>query len=284
MVERNSGIQDSVLRKLTIMQLIKLKAVARKMMTFIRSRQYSQLEQKHFRLICDVSSDKTSAIASADSTGQDRLRSLMQKSPLTNQIRKAIEAVPVFLPSNKFKIAWDAISFLNTLACIYFILLEIATGLRREQIMSPAVKSLLEWTIVADIVFELNSGYYLNGRVINDRFQVSLSYISRDMAYDVLLYLAYRFGDLLSPWLMLIFLVKLAKLNAQFQRIPEIINLSLKAFNYLELVKLFLFIVFTAHVFACVWLYEARNSAYDSTWMSPKNLQHERWIIQVLSA
>lgn len=45
--------------------------------------------------------------------------------------------------------------------------------------------------------------------------------------------------------------------------VHEILNIDFKTYNYLELTKLLTTILFIAHVFACIFLYEGRISVQN---------------------
>jgi hypothetical protein len=124
--------------------------------------------------------------------------------------------------------------------------------------MGNKFSKAVEILILIDIFVESNTAFYKFGQCETDRYKVTNYYLSKHLFKDLSLYLIYQFGDLLSPWLLLIFLIKLNKISKFFSMVHEILNIDIKVYNYLELTKLLTTILFTAHFFACVWLLEGR--------------------------
>ena len=264
---------------LKIFQTIKIRKIARKMLSFIGSRQYKELNQVHFNLIGDSSSARYKEHNENELSEQLCFRS-STKSGIMNLFKQHFEKIPVFMPSNKLRIMWSIIQFLTIMIANYFILLQIATGLPRESLMDSTIFTLIEVMIFLDIIIEGNTAYYKFGQCETQRYKVTFKYIKNNFLQDFGLFLIYTLAYRVNHWISLIFLVKFSKIRNTYKMIHEILNLDFKIYNYLQLTKLLITILFTAHVFACIWVLEARfqNSI---TWIEKRGLADEHWNIQV---
>ena len=129
----------------------------------------------------------------------------------------------------------------------------------------------LKTIYLLDIILKLNTGYFESGVIIKDRRKIAKHYLKRKMSWDLISVLV-LFGPLISTSepttqhtcglcisifnsYKLFFFVKVYQLIDIYHVWEEILQNDDNIEGILSLLKLFLQVVFIAHLMACVWNY-----------------------------
>ena len=187
-------------------------------------------------------------------------------STLAQKLAKLMESLPLFMPQKPFKLIWDCIQFYNILSLFFYILFSLASDSKLGYLMnefqffgSKVIQSL-------DILIELNSGYYEQGKCITDREQVIRNYGKNYLLLDFLMCVNLWISSEINSWFLLFYYFKIKKVGKLLKSFEERLNLDLNNYNYIQLFKLLLFVVFFSHIIACIWMYIARLDE-DINWV-----------------
>ena len=145
---------------------------------------------------------------------------------------------------------------------------------------------LLIPTFTIDILLKLNAGYFINGLQMIERTAVIQRYIKSEFLFDSLamlsLILDYSQDSLtylkgFESLLKLIFFFKYPILNQLIRNVEEIINFDEKIVAFISLSKLFIKMIFLAHIIACFWftLPKLAATSTDTNWMQVKGIMEK---------
>jgi hypothetical protein len=81
-------------------------------------------------------------------------------------------------------------------------------------------------------------------------------------------------NDFYSPWMLLFYYFKTKKVLKLLKTFEERLYLDLHNYNYIQLLKLLLFVLFFAHVIACLWIYTTRFNPHEN-WILKDSIPHE---------
>ena len=117
--------------------------------------------------------------------------------------------------------------------------------------------TILVIIFVLDIFHKLNAGYFIQGLQITDRKLIIRRYFESDFVFDFLSFFGLlfdvRFFDTsLSFFLTLFFFFKYPLMEKLIRNVEEVIKFDEKIIALISLVKLFIKMLFLAHIFACM--------------------------------
>lgn len=151
-----------------------------------------------------------------------------------------------------------------------------------SEILNIFLHKLVFWIFLLEILITLNTSYYSKGNYITSRFQIFKNYLKYDSFLDLLsIFPLFLSGTgILGEGLDLMFLIRIVKLPYLIKRLEEYLQLRGKKEGIFQLLKLIFYVLFLAHIVACLWhymaWYEIKNGQ-EITWLSAKNLENSHW-------
>ena len=103
----------------------------------------------------------------------------------------------------------------------------------------------------------MNTGYYEKGIYQFERYNIIEHYLSNYFLSDVITNVSLLFINS-YPYISLLFFNKIYFFLHLLKKLEETFDLSWKSKNIIKLFKLAANMLFIAHLFACIWLLEAR--------------------------
>ena len=103
----------------------------------------------------------------------------------------------------------------------------------------------------------LNTGYYEKGVYQFERSKIITYYLSIHFLSDVITNVSLLFINI-YPYISLLFFYKVVIFLHLLKKLEETFDLSWKSKNVIKLFKLAATMLFISHIFACLWLFEAR--------------------------
>jgi hypothetical protein len=103
---------------------------------------------------------------------------------------------------------------------------------------------------------------------------VLIHYAKNIFIYDLVIFVLIVLESKLDGWILIIMYIKINYVEQLLKRIEEVVELSVRGQNYLELVNLFCSLLFVAHLFACIWLYVPRYEG-ENSWIYKFQLAEE---------
>ncbi|KAL4447023.1 hypothetical protein ABPG74_013875 [Tetrahymena malaccensis] len=220
---------------------------------------------------------------------------------LIQHIKFILGSIPIVNPNSLPKLIWDSLlSFVVVLMLtVVPVKLAVQDHFLSYYLGTELVLILIIILTIIDIIINLNTAFFRNGKIVVRRAQIVLNYLNQVGIYDFLVMqaLLYELGqsysnntasnlsqDLKEDWfyqaqqilLLFLFYVKSQKLNKFFYKVEEMINFKRRTTNFLSLVKLLFFILKVGHIFACLWLFVGRQDK-ENSWL--KNLTDDWKVI-----
>ncbi|EAR85572.2 cyclic nucleotide-binding domain protein (macronuclear) [Tetrahymena thermophila SB210] len=218
-------------------------------------------------------------------------------SYLIQRIQFILENIPIINPNSLPKLLWDSLlSFvIVVMLTVVPVKLAVQDYFLSYYLGTELVLILIIILTIIDIIINLNTAFFRNGKIVVKRSQIVVNYLNQVGIYDFLIMqaLVYELGqsysnnavislsqDLKKNWfyqaqqilLLLLFYVKSQKLNKFFYKVEEMLSFKRRTTNFLSLVKLLFFILKVGHIFACLWLFVGREDK-DNSWL--KNLSDD---------
>lgn len=131
--------------------------------------------------------------------------------------------------------------------------------------------------LFCDVIMKLNSGFFEKGYSIKSRKLIFFRYLKRNLAYDLITFtlILLHLGegeDLDSKpafnYLQLIYFIKFPIFETLIQNFEEIMNFEEKFEACIDLLKLFVKLLFFAHSVACFWIFLGKTA----------NIQGQTWL------
>ena len=212
--------------------------------------------------------------------------------------------IPLINPNNKLKVIWDIVIMCITLLHFYIIIFMLAFESEMHQELDIYKKSLItyqQWLlfltilIPIDIFHKMNSGYFDNGKIVKDRIKIIKNYVKTHFPWDFASYLTFiidfairesdeRSQDFSIPAQLfkILFFLRLPILQNLIENVEETINFNDKIEAFISIFKLFVKMLFFAHIAACLW-YVLGNLNSDN-WITCKSLTEKSLIYKYISS
>lgn len=141
---------------------------------------------------------------------------------------------------------------------------------------------LAPWIFLLEILVTLNTVYYSKGNYTTSRFRIFKNYLKHDAILDSLSIFPLFLSDLnfLNENLDLMVLIRIVKLPYLIKRLEEYLQLRGKKEGIFQLVKLIFYVLFLAHIVACLWHYMAWfeiKQGIENNWLAFKGLSESNW-------
>lgn len=221
---------------------------------------------------------------------------------LDNAYVRSIEAtsyfsrnIPVWNPFHPIIMFMKLVSFLLLLLLFFVKPLEIAYYKELKVTTMRVYSILFLYYFLVEIFIKLNTGYFLNGLLVNKRLSIlknyCIKYLFSDFLTMVILFLDYKEAihsefPLCFHFMKLIVLVKGRQFKDLYRDALHHFKIEHHLKNLVELIELLYVTLLMAHIIACLWRYAALISIEimndDRNWLHAANLNGADWKIQYL--
>ena len=221
---------------------------------------------------------------------------------LDNAYVRSVEAtsyfsrkIPVWNPFHPIIMIIKLVSFLLLLLLFFVKPIEIAYY---KELKANAVRFysiLFLYYFLLEIFIKMNTGYFLNGFLVNKRLLIlknyCIKYLFSDFLTMIILFLDYKEAvhtefPLCFHFLKLIVLVKGRQFKELYLDVLNHFKIEHHLKNLVELIELLYVTLLIAHIIACLWRYAALISIEimndDRNWLHAANLDRVEWKIQYL--
>ncbi|KAL4482560.1 hypothetical protein ABPG72_005803 [Tetrahymena utriculariae] len=202
--------------------------------------------------------------------------------------------IPLFHPQGMFKLIWDFVHILIIILIFIYIPIQIVT----DQNMGALIQREDSWGVViffiffffiVDMLITFNTGIYDQGIVNENRKDVSLTYIKKQMIIDILYIISIlkTYYDMESQYIFsticcFIFFLKVLKVIEIVNNFTDIllsIRNNTKLYYLVQLLSLLGTILFVGHIFGCAFWKAAELNNDDSSknWMKKIDIQDSSW-------
>lgn len=196
-----------------------------------------------------------------------------------------------FFPSlsinSKLVLFWDLLILVHSIFFVLLIPLELSFDflLFSNEWFGNLLSFFMIFLFAVDIFLNLHKGYYNNGTQILNRSSIILNYFKKRFIFDILA----LFGFLHFYWnpsslLKILILFKVFFIGEFFSYLEEKLTYSDLGDSLIHLFQLFMKIIFTAHILACIIHSIGFYNEYRETWIVTNNLTNERLTIKYVNS
>jgi hypothetical protein len=200
----------------------------------------------------------------------------------------------VFNPRTRWKMTWDLLNMVLIFWNFMIISISICFGQSIEDVfLFSEVSDRREWyyiflivsflNMMVDIILHLNTSYYEMGELVSDRRKIFKNYLRKNLIIDLIAEIPFLiqiinyntiFDSSVFKYMNYLFFLKYYNLRGVFKVLEEFLALDDKYEAFFSLMKLFIKIVFIAHILGCLWHSVAffGHSLDDVTWLSDRKL------------
>jgi len=131
-----------------------------------------------------------------------------------------------------------------------------------------------------DIVHKLNSGYFEDGKIVRDRVKITKKYIKTHFFWDFTSFTALaveafleffnegKQGNSLINMMKILFFLRYPILRNLIENFEEISNFDHKLEAIISIFKLFVKMLFFAHIIACLWFAISTINTNEKNWLN----------------
>lgn len=137
-----------------------------------------------------------------------------------------------------------------------------------------------------DMLHKFNAGFFIQGAIVLDQNRIINKYLKSEFLLDLFSFTSLLFTSIcfeynnLGYFFNLVFVFKYPVIKTLLQRIEEIINFNKRFEAFINILKLFVKMLFLAHFVACIWLNLASFSSKELNWMSVKGIENESILLK----
>ena len=187
--------------------------------------------------------------------------------------------VKTIQPDSKIKQFWAFINLFALIAYSSYIPLKISFNHSSDKKANSNFFFFISFDIIALIIFifqiliNINTGLYSQGTLILNKIKIINHYIKNELFLDMITLLPIIINLTINIWWMdFLFIIRIIKIKQQFQRMEdEYLQFADKKIQGLfAMIKLLFYIVYFAHLCACLWHYVAyieNLSGINITWI-----------------
>lgn len=216
---------------------------------------------------------------------------------------KLVTNLPTIRPEKKVKIIWDLIILFIISFYFYIIPMqlsfdmffddELETTFHKYHYNLKLASFLIifpELMLIIDTLLKFITGFYENGVVVTDKFEIIHHYLKNGLIYDILSYLPVLMQGLIKQmfpnmglilkFFQFLMFFKIKRVQTAISNYEEIIASNGKRDFFLKFVKLMYVIIFITHLNACLWhaiayFYPASRCC---TWIDNSDLKEAHWV------
>ncbi|KAL4483975.1 hypothetical protein ABPG72_013981 [Tetrahymena utriculariae] len=207
-----------------------------------------------------------------------------------NKIIVFLKSIPLFSISGKFRLIWDILQMIVIMAFNGFLPLYIPFNIAFYDIIHPFFAYLMYFLLVFDILVNMNTTYYEQGKQIVDRRIILLKYLQTSFILDLIPILPItidlfivQFDYTVLRFIFLVFLIKLNRMYSILGKIQDQFHLVSSITSYMQLFKLLIVHLLVSHYFACLWLLIGRAQS-DQNWLVKRSIENQDWPTQYINS
>lgn len=198
---------------------------------------------------------------------------------LYNQIQVLFLNLKVFEPHNTFIVYWNILLLAFMSVNIYYNLLEVAFAydqLQPDSHYSTIFNHIPSILLILNVFIYLNTAYYSKGDYIKDRKLIAKRYFKSLIFIDFFTIVPYfvlmiEKSNLIRLFLLLRFL----KFKTLLNFMETHLNLRGNSEGIFQLTRLFLTVLYSAHLMACFWIYAGLYQElvmHTNSWISENTI------------
>ncbi|EAS04885.3 cation channel family protein (macronuclear) [Tetrahymena thermophila SB210] len=207
-----------------------------------------------------------------------------------NMIITFLKSIPLFSISGKFRLIWDILQMIVIMAFNGFLPLYITFNIAFYDIIHPFFAYLMYFLLLFDILVNMNTTYYEQGKQIVDRRIIILKYLQTSFLLDLIPILPItidlfivQFDYTILRFIFLVFLIKLNRMYSIIGKIQDQFHLVSSISSYMQLFKLLIVHLLVSHYFACLWLLIGRAQS-DQNWLVKRGIENQDWPTQYINS
>lgn len=201
--------------------------------------------------------------------------------------RKIDGLFPSLSINSKSVLVWDLLILFHSIFFVLLIPLELSFDflLFSNEWFGHLLSFFIIFLFAVDIFLSLHKGYYNNGTQILNRSSIILNYFKKRFIFDILALFGfiYFYSDP-SSIIKILILFKIFFIEEFFSYLEEKLTYSDLGDSLIHLFQLFMKIIFTAHILACILHSIGFYNEYRETWISTNNLTNEKLPIKYVNS
>ena len=149
---------------------------------------------------------------------------------------------------------WDLLMIFSLIINLWYTPIRISFALNDNTLIHIFGNLFPFIILILNTIICLNSSTFSNGNILEKKKEIFIFYMKNDMFYDFLSILAFYFSYFREvKGIEILYFFRFRKLSKLFQSIKEDFIISDKNECILELIKLLIIILYSAHIFGCIW-------------------------------
>jgi hypothetical protein len=191
-------------------------------------------------------------------------------------LKKVDDTVPLFSPSGNLYLAWNLLYMINIFFLCFIITITCTFKMPILALLDKTFFDLSCAIVVLEIIITLNSSFYNNGLIDSSRLSIATRYFKERFFYDMIsIFLLFYFTPeafVQYNELQIFFILHITIFRKVMKKIEETSLISYRTRLFISLIKLLVYNLFFAHIFACVWITMANLSRESDTWITKADL------------
>ncbi|KAL4480344.1 hypothetical protein ABPG74_020860 [Tetrahymena malaccensis] len=218
-------------------------------------------------------------------------------------------SIPIIQPSSFLKVIWDILYGIVVLISMFFLPISIVFDYNYSFIIPSGIIVVIPIILMMDILVNMNTGYFEKGQVVKSRVSIVYFYLKNNSVTDIISVIPFIISFYFDPYInqslgdqklaenkpnwiqhpaykifLMLFFLKILSLSQIFRKIEERFNLSKRVTYILQLIKLLFTIILINHLFACLWVYVAKQEGSSvKTWMNSIDVNYDSWHSQYVT-
>ncbi|KAL4434572.1 hypothetical protein ABPG74_007356 [Tetrahymena malaccensis] len=173
------------------------------------------------------------------------------KTQFLYTLRKVLDPIPVIMPYQNISWGWDLIIMIFIL--INCIKIPFELSFNNQMVSIDYIAQASRFIFFFEFFMMFNTAYYENGVLEKQRSKIFFHVIKNRLLFEVFAYLCLWLNPFGVPFFRIFFLLKFFEFYDIIQKLAETFQLSYKYNFVVNLVALFIEVVFLCHLFACIW-------------------------------
>ena len=157
-------------------------------------------------------------------------------------------------PNSNIKKIWGLINFFALLFFIFFI--PLYSSFNALNVSNYMISPFLVFFF--NIFFQINTAFNYQGTLITEKSKILQKYFKNEFFIDLLTLTPFIVNNFFLDigFMNYLFIIRLTNIQHEIKLIEEeYFQFSNKTQGYFDLIKLFLYILISAHICACIWYY-----------------------------
>ncbi|EWS71700.1 cation channel family protein (macronuclear) [Tetrahymena thermophila SB210] len=173
------------------------------------------------------------------------------KNSFLYTLRKVLDPIPVIMPFQNISWGWDLIIMVFIL--INCIKIPFELSFNNQVVSIDDITQASRFIFFFEFFMMFNTAYYENGVLEKQRSKIFFHVIKNRLFFEVFAYLCLWLNPFGVSFFRIFFLLKFFQFYDIIEKLAETFQLSYKYNFVVNLVALFIEVVFLCHLFACIW-------------------------------